>query len=241
MSRRVVISRVSAASVIPTVIAAVLMLAASAHTLFAEGKHVVAQGRVLSPSGEGMAGWPVQVIATQRYIELKRFATGGDMVTAARATTDASGYYAIDVPKDRHFQFWFLRFVEAGQLDTVKYLYPEDVEITADVRRGRVAAVDKTIKLNPDWPEVERRIGEAGGESTERGRILRSLGLPEKHVRDELTGADEWWYFTRGILYTFHGSQPAVERRFEPVKPPPDAAPSSRPTADTPGSGGHPR
>ena len=203
-------------------LAAALLLASAADATpaLAAAKHVAAQGRVLDPAGGGMPGWPVVLIGTQRYIELKRFSSGGSVATLTRATTDANGYFSIDVPKDRHYQFWFLRFAEPG-LDTVKYLPPEDVEITTDVRRDRVASVEKTIRLHPDWPEVERRVAEAGGETTEKGKILRALGLPEKNVKDEAAGTEEWWYFTRGILYTFSGNQAANERRFEPVKPPP--------------------
>lgn len=187
----------------------------------AAGKRVAAQGRVLTASGEGMPGWPVVLIGTQRYIELKRFSSGGGVAILTRATTDASGYFSIDVPKDRHYQFWFLRFAEQGGLDPVKYRTPEDVEITADVRRDRVATVQKTIQLNPAWPEVERRVAEAGGESSEKGKILRALGLPEKSVKDDVAGTEEWWYFTKGILYTFSGTQPVSERHFAPVAPPP--------------------
>jgi hypothetical protein len=201
-------------------VAVLVMWAGAGGRALADDKRVGAQGRVLNAAGEGMPGWPVILIGTQRYIELKKFASGGSIGTLARVTTDVNGYFSIDVPKDRHYQFWFLRFAEPGQIDTVKYVIPDDVEITEDARRGRVAALDKTIRMNPDWPEIERRVAEAGGETTERGRILRTLGLPEKNVKDQAAGTEEWWYFTRGVLYTFNGTQPATLRKFEPVKPP---------------------
>ena len=220
MPLRLAISRQLLAALTAAILL-VLQAAAGGQPL-AAGKRVGAQGRVLTATGEGMPGWPVLLIGTQRYIELKRFTSGGSIGTVARVTTDANGYFSIDVPKDRHYQFWFLRFAEPGQIDPVKYVIPEDVEITADARRGRVATLDKTIQMNPDWPEIERRIAEAGGESTEKGRILRTLGLPEKSVKDPSAGTEEWWYFTRGVLYTFSGTQPATQRKFEPVKPPSD-------------------
>jgi len=209
--------------------AVVLVLALAVSAVFilrvsdavAAGKRVAAQGRVLTASGEGMPGWPVVLIGTQRYIELKRFSSGGGVAILTRATTDANGYFSIDVPKDRRYQFWFLRFAEQGGLDPVKYRMPEDVEITADVRRDRVASVQKAIQLNPAWPEVERRVAEAGGESSEKGKILRALGLPEKSVKDDAAGTEEWWYFTKGILYTFSATEPVSERHFAPVVPPP--------------------
>lgn len=185
-------------------------------------RRVVVQGRVLTETGEGLAGWPIQLIATQRYIELKRFVSGGDMAIVGRAVSDANGYFSIDVPKGRKYQFWFLRLAEAGRLDTIRYLPPQDIEITASARRARVATVDAVIRQHPDWPEVERRVAQEGGEHTERGRILRTLGLPEKAARNEATGEEEWWYFTRGVLYTFSGTGEAGLRRFEPVKPPPE-------------------
>ncbi|HEY3174309.1 MAG TPA: hypothetical protein VGK94_00965 [Candidatus Polarisedimenticolia bacterium] len=187
-------------------------------------RRIVVQGRILAPSGDGMAGWPVQVIATQRYLELNRRTSGGATATLARAVTDSGGYYSIDIPRDRHYQFWFLRFVDPALLDTVEYLPPEDLEITAMVRRGRVAAVETTIRQHPEWPEVARRVAAAGGPATEKGRILRTLGLPEKTVAVAPTGTgarEEWWYFTKGIVYTFRGAEPGLARRFEPVKPPP--------------------
>jgi hypothetical protein len=211
-------------AVIPALaILAVVLAGSDLRALSLTGeRHIVVQGRIMSASGEAMPGWPVQLIATQRYLELSRHTSGGAVATLARAVTDESGYYSIDIPRDRRYQFWFLRFADPERLDTVKYLPPEDHEITAMARRGRVASVQTTIRLHPDWPEVERRVAEAGGPSTEKGRILLTLGLPEKAVPAASSGSgpEEWWYFTKGILYTFHGGGPSGARRFEPVRPP---------------------
>lgn len=187
-------------------------------------KRVVVQGRVMSPLGQGMAGWPVALIGTQRYIEFSRYTSGGQVSTLASGTTDENGYFSFDLPRARGYQFWFVRFADRQHLDPVRYVIPDDVEITQDVRRGKVAQVQMTIKDHPDWPEVERLISEAGGESTQRGGILRTLGLPEKRSVNDVTGEEEWWYFTRGVLYTFKDGEPTGSRRFEPVAPPPSGA-----------------
>jgi len=184
-------------------------------------KRVVVQGRVLSAEGQGMAGWPVHLIGTQRYVELRSYTSGGAVAELAGATTDENGYYSFDLPKNRTYQYWFVRFMDKAHLDPVRWITPDDVEVTSDIRRGRVAQVDMTIRAHPDWAEVKRMIAEAGGEGTQRGRILRTLGLPEKQARDEATGEEEWWYFTHGILYTFKDRKPTGSRRFEPVVPPP--------------------
>ena len=191
---------------------------AQADNPVAREKRVVIQGRVLSETGEGLANWPVLMVATQRYLEFSKYSSGGDVLNAARATTDRNGYFSIDVPKTRGFQFWFVRLVDPGVFDTIKYLPPEDVEVTSEVRKGLVAQIETTVKFHPDWAEVERRIAQAGGPETPKGKILRSIGLPEKTV--ETPTQEEWWYFTRGVVYNFRGDEPAGSRRFDPVKPP---------------------
>jgi len=221
MTRRVARHRRSAALV--AALCALVGLSAPPwpDAAFGAEKRARAQGRVLTSTGDPLAGWPVMLISTQRYLELGSRKSGGRVVTVGSAVTDASGYFSFDVPKEKGYQFWFLRFVDPSHLDPVMYLPPEDVEITADIRRGRVASVEKSIAWHPDWAEVQRRIEEQGGEATEKGKILRAIGLPEKTQHDPVSGVEEWWYFTKGILYTFRGSESAGTRRFDPVSPPP--------------------
>jgi hypothetical protein len=208
------------------VAAMITMLAAPAGAALRKTaeRRLVVQGRVLSSSGSPMAGWPVSLIGTQRYIEFSRYSSGGQVATLASGTTDENGYFSFDLPWKRGFQYWFVRFADKEHLDPVRYVTPDDFEVTTEVRRGRAANVEMTIKDHPDWAEVERLIADAGGESTQRGGILRTLGLPEKRSRDEASGEEEWWYFTKGVLYTFRDGQPTGIRRFEPVAPPPGGA-----------------
>ena len=138
-----------------------------------------------------------------------------------RTTTDSNGYFSIDAPKERRYHYWFLRFIDREHLDTVKYLPPDDVEITQSARRGRVATVTGSIRFHPQWAEVELRISQVGGEKTPRGKVLRALGLPEKQVAVADSDGEEWWYFTHGVVYAFRGGAAASMRRFDPVQPPP--------------------
>lgn len=183
-------------------------------------KRIQVQGRVILESGEGLADWPVQLIATQRFFSFSKFSAGGKVVTVARTRTDADGYFTFDVARKRGYRFWFLRFLDPSTFDTVKYRVPADREITEEIRHGRIASLEETILYHPDWPEVERRIKEAGGEATPQGKILRSLGLPEKST-PLTSGEVEWWYFTKGIVYTVRGSRVVGSRWFEPVTAPP--------------------
>lgn len=211
----------SARGILLVMVSLSALAAAATVARAATEKRVVVQGRVLTGEGQGMSGWPVHLIGTQRYLELRSYTSGGAIAELASATTDENGYFSFDLPKDRTYQYWFVRFMDKAHLDPVRWITPDDVEVTSDIRRGRVAQVEMTIRAHPDWAEVERMIADAGGETTQRGRILRTLGLPEKQARDEATGEEEWWYFTHGILYTFKDRKPTGSRRFEPVVPPP--------------------
>lgn len=181
--------------------------------------HIRIQGRVLDENGEGIADWPVTLIGTQRTLEFKRFSSGGDVQTVASVTTDRSGYFSIDAEKKRGLQYWFLRFVSLDAFDPVKYLPPQDIEITKDARKGRLVEASTTVRFHPDWSEVLRRVTELGGGGTPKGEILLTLGLPEKIVTED-PGVEEWWYFEHGVVYTFNGAEEMSTRRFEAVRPP---------------------
>lgn len=186
-------------------------------------RHIIVQGQVMGPDGKGMGGWPVALIGTQRYLEFSHRTAGGNISTLARSVTDAAGYFAIDVPRERKYHFWFLRYADPAHLDTVKHVAPPDQEITTLVRGGRVAIVQATVQFHPQWQELVRLVSESGGAAGEKGRILLALGLPEKRATGAAVEPDvdeEWWYFTKGVVYSFRGSEPITLRRFEPVKPP---------------------
>ena len=184
--------------------------------LAAGEKRILVQGRLLDDKGAPLAGWPVSLIRTKRYVELTRKVIGGDVDVAARVQADKDGFFTIDIPRDRGYQFYYLRFIDPEVFDPVQYIAPADWEITNTAKRGRLTQINKVIAHKPDWDELQRRLAAGGGEGTTRGRVLRTIGLPENTV-PATDGAEEWWYFSRGIMYTFRGDQPVGEQRFEPV------------------------
>ena len=196
-------------------------VAASGGSPAASARALRAQGRVVDETGTGKGDWPVSLIATQRFVELKRFHSGGEVTVVAQTRTDAQGYFRFDLERARGYHYWFLRFTDPSHLDPVVWLPTADIEITRDAKRDRPASVDVRVRHHPDWPEVERQIVQAGGEATSRGKILRTLGLPEKDSLDPVTGDQEWWYFTKGVMYTLRGGIPSGLHRFDPVLPPP--------------------
>ena len=196
-------------------IAAAVLAAAPAG---ADGRRIQVEGRLTDPDGNGLAGQAVRLFKTQRGFAVERFAAGGKIGEAARAETDANGYYRIDIPRDRSFDDFYLRFYDPQSFDQVRFLLPADREITRDLKRGEPLRVDVAFRWHPQWAEVERRLG-AAGEDSPQGRVLRALGIPEREGLGE--GPDgpreEWWYYSHGVVYFFRDGRAAGFRRFDPV------------------------
>lgn len=192
--------------------------AAPAGDAQAAWSRIQVRGRVVDEAGRGVAGMTVRVIMTSRAVELPKFSSGGKVSEAGRATTDANGFYEIDAPRDRTFDDYYLRFHDPATFDAVRWLPPPDRDITPDLRRGEWIQADVALGLRPDWPLVTGRLA-LFGEDSPRGRILRAMGIPER----EGPGAgpdgprEEWWYYSRGVVYYFRDGRSAGFRRFEPV------------------------
>ena len=208
-------------------VAAILAAGTSIAILPAAERHVHVVGRVTDADGKGLVGQTVRLFKTKRSLTIGNRTSGGHVAEAARVATDDGGFYEIDVPKDRAFDDWFLRFYDAATFDQVQYRFPPDREITRDVRRGETLRADVTLERRPDWVEVSRRIASLGDDSPQ-GRLLRSMGAPEREKQG--AGPDgpreEWWYYSRGVVYFFRNGQPAGSRRFDPVEP---SAPAAAP------------
>jgi len=202
---------------LPALIAAVLLTAGEAS---AGEKRVHVQGRIADPEGKGLSAQIVRLFKTRRSFRIQKFSSGGQIAEAARVTSDENGFFEIDVPHDRAFDDYYLRFYDPAAFDLVQYRLPSDREITKEIRRGETIRLDVTFERQPMWGDVVRRL-EAAGPDSPKGRVLRSMGLPEREMKGE--GPDgpreEWWYHTRGVVYFFRDGRPAGFRRFDPVAP----------------------
>jgi hypothetical protein len=181
-------------------------------------RRIHVQGRVLDPDGGGVPGLPVRLFKTRRSLSVGRFSSGGQVTEASRTVTDGNGYFEIDVPRDRSYDDFMLRYYDSESFDRVKYAIPADREITKDLRGKGPIIVDLRLGYEPRWKEVQERIRRAGDDSP-MGEILRKMGIPEREQPG--VGPDgprvEWWYHTRGIVYFFSNGLSAGYRSFEPV------------------------
>jgi hypothetical protein len=65
--------------------------------------------------------------------------------------------------------------------------------------------VDLVLDLQPGWPEVEALIREYGV-GTQRGQILRSLGLPSRRL-PQGPGRELWEYDDARVSYLIEGGK----------------------------------
>lgn len=201
------------------VLAALAALALSWFPAASAERMIHVEGKVTDPGGGGVAGIPVRLFKTRRSLSVGKFSSGGQVTEAARTVTDANGYFEIRIPRDRTYDDYFLRYHDTEGFDRVKYMIPPDREITRDLRRETPLILDLPLQFDPQWDEVQRRLA-AVGEDSARGKVLRSMGIPEREMNG--TGPDgprlEWWYHTRGVVYFFRDGKAAGYRRFEPVR-----------------------
>jgi hypothetical protein len=173
-------------------------------------------GRVTDEAGRPVPNNPVVVVARTATFDPMRFAYNTAGRQEARATTDADGRYRIDFAPANLGNNFFLFFYDRVGFDRVKYKRPLPQDITEMVERERAPMVNQVLEFTVTWPEVQRQIAFYGAE-TDRGRILRTHGLPEK--REQPAGAPDqavWWYSGDGVSYRFSGNTLTNTTRFTP-------------------------
>ena len=198
----------------------VLCLSGGAGWAAAGRAEVVIRGTVKDQGGSPLADYPVRLIKTKTILNLLHFSTTSQQQEEARTQTDASGGFELRLVPDPGYDYFYLRFYDPKSFDPVRYSVPGDLDITRRFKTETEVVVDPVIQDHPDWPLVEGMIREFGGDSN-RGRILRSLGLPER--RETFAGAagrENWWYYAKGICYQLQSDAVLKIRRFDPVLPP---------------------
>jgi len=194
-----------------------LLLLAGCATVRVEEARVIT-GLIRDPRGEPVAGTPVVLVA--RVLELNLSNLGYDEKgrREIKTVTDAQGRYRLEVVPSQLGNNFYLFFYGEG-FDAVQFKKPESVELTDRLKESRVVTVHRHFEWHPDWPEVQRLIYQMGADS-ERGRVLRQFGLPEKQEAIETgSGTSEvWHYFAKGVSYRFLNGRLVGVQEFTPIK-----------------------
>jgi hypothetical protein len=154
----------------------------------------------------------VRVIQGRRDFQIREWSFSDEMTDELLTRTDGDGFYEAELTSDPDYRYFWLRFYEPGSFDDVRYRRPDDVDISRKVRGGRRVVRQVTLEDHPDWPRVREWITRLGEES-DRARLVRGLGLPDRH--EEIDGVESFWYTRRGTVFRFQGDRFLSEERLE--------------------------
>ena len=193
-------------------------LLAGCATVSIYGTRVVS-GRVTDEAGNPVANCPVVVVARSLELAAMHFEYVERGRTEIKASTDAEGRYRIEFVPAQAGNNFFLFFYDVSGFDGVRYKRPAATEITDLLKSGGPLVANQVLAASPTWPEVERQIAFYGAGS-ERGRILRTHGLPEKRERppDSVGDAEIWWYYEAGVSFWFTGDTLTKTNKFPPIR-----------------------
>jgi hypothetical protein len=178
-------------------------------------------GQVTDESGQPVADNPVLVVARDLYFSKLRIQYEEQSRHEARAVTDAQGRYRVEFTPVSLGNNFFLFFYDVTGFDRIKFRRPEPLDITERLGRNKTLTVNHVLRLQPSWPEVARQIAYYGPQS-DRSRVLRQHGLPDKRDVPAGSGADPevWWYYTDGVNYWFVGDRLTRATQFPPMQQP---------------------
>jgi hypothetical protein len=175
---------------------------------------VVVRGQITDDAGEPVAAHAVRLLKSRTILTLSNLKKRSQNLEETRGVTDSHGFYEFTFPRDSEFRYFYLRFYDPKAFDAVKYRLPEDADISRRARKGRPVHANVVLRFDPDWSEVKTRI-ERYGAASDRGRILRALGLPSQQV-EEAQGLELWAYDAVGVSYLIRGETVVETRRSEP-------------------------
>ena len=183
----------------------------------------VVTGQVTDESGRPVANSPVVIVGRTLDLVTRRMEYEERERQEVRGRTDAEGRYRIELVPAAVGNNFYIFFYDKTGFDRVRYRPPEPLDITQLLERDRTPPINQVLKFHPAWTEVERQIAFHGAES-EKGRILRKHGLPEKRETSGTgdAAAEVWWYYADGVSYWFTGEKLTRTHEFTPI---PGAAP----------------
>lgn len=179
------------------------------------------EGQVFDRAGRPLAGVTVLlVLRTPGPLGLQPAAPREDVL--ARARSDRQGFFTIEHPLAATRDTVLVRCSGGDGWDRVRYALPADLDVTPSLRERGSAVVAIVVDESAEWAGIARAIDQAGGTATERGRILRTHGLPPETLATA-DGRTVWRY--PSATYFFDAKGTLVETK---TGPPPRAAADGR-------------
>ena len=181
----------------------------------------VVTGQVTDDSGAPVAGNPVLLVARSLKLSALRLEYDERGRREVRTVTDAQGRFRIEFAPANLGNNFYLFFYDVTGFDRIKYRRPEPLDITERLIRDQAVVVNHVLQFEPSWAEVTRQMAYFGAES-DRSRILRQHGLPDKRDVPTAAGAEPevWWYYADGVNYWFVGDRLTRTSQFPPMPRP---------------------
>ncbi len=178
----------------------------------------VVMGTVTDESGQPVTNSPVVVVARSLDLAATRMKYEEHGRQETRTTTDALGHYRLEFIPNTLGNNFYLFFYDTTGFDDVRFVRPASLDITGLLRQDQTVTVNQVLRSAPTWPEVKRQIAFYGPNS-DRGRILRQDGLPDRREPAGTGGPDSevWWYYGFGISYWFTGDKLSSTHTFQPI------------------------
>lgn len=167
------------------------------------------EGQVFDTSGEPLGDVDILVVQQRGGSIIPGLDRPTDEKTWARGKTDDKGFFRIDVQLPPRRGRVLVRIAPDGW-DDVRYVRPQDVNVTKPLRRHQWAAANFLVAETEDWPRVVREIRRVGGLDTDRGRVLRRHGLPAE--REEAGEGSVVWAYP-GVSFVFRDGELVKTRR----------------------------
>ena len=172
---------------------------------------MLVRGQVTDSLGAPVADHGVRLLATRRVAKFLTIESEPAEAELASTRTDANGFYEMRVPRDREYDFFFLRFSTPTDFDRVRFDRPADREITKRFTSRRPVIQDCVLPAAPGWDAVQRLL-ELYGADSPRGRLIRALGVPDRVEPMDGAGREAWQFAAAGVTYIVEGDR-VVDRR----------------------------
>ena len=150
------------------------------------------KGSVSDELGEPVVDSPIYMVMKREVFNILKFTYQTVETKTVSVKTDEHGLYQMDIDVDPYFNRFYLYFHGEGY-DYARFLRPEPQDVTDDVKAGRESVVNRVLKRNPLWDDLQIVLNDLDPDS-ERYRILRSYGFPERRETGE-DGSETWYYY----------------------------------------------
>ena len=197
------------------------LLLISVSTVFSQDDLVAFEikGVIVTDENVAVPNAALELTYTSLVVNEEGIATSKDGRLAVNS--DENGNYSLQVNLDPDWNDFTLR-IASTNLDSFRYRDPNERLLT-DAIRNAVSGGTFTLEVNwiissrPTWQEELIEI-ERYGQDSDKGRLIRVRGLPERIQR--FTRRNEsgeiWFYYTSGIAVRFIGDKREKDFYFKP-------------------------